>query len=403
MATPKDKKPVNQSVYHPALEHVSEYLASLYTEHPDKNIFFHGFEYCHRLSSLVRSASIELDLDSKTSDEAELVAWFYQVGRMFNYQNFKTESHRLLKEYLLAHDLPVAAIPGIHIFQLEDSGGINEHLIVDLLKDAILVLKFNFQDNFPGSLLKFEMESVFSKKYSPLKWDEFCFKELSESAFHTPWGTRHFAHLHHLKLLNLKETIDTETQNINSIAAPKNKKTNRSASLAAYNYFRISFRNHIELSAMADNRSHIMISVNSIMMGIMISFITYQNLPNTNPPLLFPVVVFIITGMTSLIFAIMAAKPRMWRNIHKGSDAYEILTHLSSYSNFAMLGLEQYEENLEIVLHDPELVKINLKKELYYLGKILDIKNRYLVFSYNIFMFGFLVSMFLFLAILIWA
>ena len=130
--------------------------------------------------------------------------------------------------------------------------------------------------------------------------------------------------------------------------------------------------------------------------------ITYQNLADTNPRLLFPFVVFIITGMTSLIFAIMAAKPRMWRNINKGSDEFEILTHLSSYSNFALLEIDQYEESLDIVLDDPKLVRINLKKELYYLGKILEIKNRYLVFSYNIFMFGFLVSMVLFLAILIW-
>lgn len=107
--------------------------------------------------------------------------------------------------------------------------------------------------------------------------------------------------------------------------------------------------------------------------------------------------------MTSLIFAILAAKPRMWRNITKHSSEEEILKHLTSYSDFANLSVEQYEEKLDQMFASRDLVKTNLKKELYYLGKILDTKNRYLVFSYNVFMFGFVVSMIIFLSMLIWS
>ncbi|MCB9331839.1 MAG: hypothetical protein H6574_12215 [Lewinellaceae bacterium] len=45
-------------------------------------------------------------------------------------------------------------------------------------------------------------------------------------------------------------------------------------------YFRANYANHIRLSAIADNKAHIMISVNSILLSVAISLLTYQTFTN---------------------------------------------------------------------------------------------------------------------------
>ena len=47
---------------------------------------------------------------------------------------------------------------------------------------------------------------------------------------------------------------------------------------------------------------------------------------------------------------------------------------------------------MEDVFNDSELLYGNMVRDLYYLGKVLDKKYRYLSISYNIFMVGFIAT-----------
>ncbi|HNB03356.1 MAG TPA: hypothetical protein PLV88_03610, partial [Methanoregulaceae archaeon] len=76
-------------------------------------------------------------------------------------------------------------------------------------------------------------------------------------------------------------------------------------------FFRANYANHIRLSAIADNKAHIMISVNSILMSVAISMLTYQSLTSKNPLFILPIVMFLMTSLTSLIFAVLSSRPRV--------------------------------------------------------------------------------------------
>ena len=54
----------------------------------------------------------------------------------------------------------------------------------------------------------------------------------------------------------------------------------------AQTFFRANYRNHINLSAIADNKANIMISVNAILISVIISALSYQNIPENNPAVL---------------------------------------------------------------------------------------------------------------------
>ena len=53
-----------------------------------------------------------------------------------------------------------------------------------------------------------------------------------------------------------------------------------------------------------------MISVNAILISVVISILSYRNIPDTNPMVLLPVVIFLVTGLTSLIFAVLSIRPK---------------------------------------------------------------------------------------------
>ena len=62
------------------------------------------------------------------------------------------------------------------------------------------------------------------------------------------------------------------------------------------------------------------------------------------------------------------------------------------FGNFVSLDLEQYEEAMDDMFRDGELIYGNMVRDLYFLGKVLDQKYKYLAMSYDVFMVGFIVT-----------
>jgi len=157
-------------------------------------------------------------------------------------------------------------------------------------------------------------------------------------------------------------------------------------------FFRSNYRNHINLSAIADNKANIMISVNSILISVLITFISYRNIAETQPMILLPTVLFLVTGLASLIFAVLSARPKVTALNGKLAKPEERKRNLVFFGNFVSLPLEEYEQAMDELFRDDKLLYGNMVRDLYQLGKVLDKKYRFLTVSYNIFMLGFVAT-----------
>ena len=73
--------------------------------------------------------------------------------------------------------------------------------------------------------------------------------------------------------------------------------------------FRTSYRTHIDLSGIADNKSNIMISINGIIISIVIASISPKI--DSNPWLLIPTSILLITSLSSMVYAVLSARPRV--------------------------------------------------------------------------------------------
>jgi len=104
-----------------------------------------------------------------------------------------------------------------------------------------------------------------------------------------------------------------------------------------------------------------------------------------------------MTGLASLIFAVLSARPKVTNVNENLQSLEERKKNIVFFGNFVNLKLDQYEEAMDAMFRDSELLYGNLTRDLYYLGKVLEKKYRYLTISYNIFMLGFAATVITFL------
>jgi len=173
-------------------------------------------------------------------------------------------------------------------------------------------------------------------------------------------------------------------------------KLGRKAQKAFDTFLRNSYRTHTNLSALADKKANILIRFNSILISILLIF--FKEILEIYPSILYSIFVFLITSLVSLAFATMAARPHMNEYIQSGDslDAHA-MEHLFFFGNFIKLPYEKYEAGMMNIMQDHQLIYNTMIRDIYNLGEILDIKFKYIKWSYNVFLVGLTITVISFL------
>ncbi|MBP7821766.1 MAG: hypothetical protein KA010_02505 [Saprospiraceae bacterium] len=156
-------------------------------------------------------------------------------------------------------------------------------------------------------------------------------------------------------------------------------------------FYRLTFHNHISLSSIADQKAHTIININSIIISILVSFLTYKSKTDANPMLLLPIIIFMVSALGSLVFAILSIRPKVTeRNKFTSPEDFDkIKNNIIFFGNFVHHDEIVFEKAISEVLQDKTLLQGNLSRDMYQLGKVLDRKYHYLNIAYTIFMVGF--------------
>ncbi|MBB6107957.1 Predicted metal-dependent phosphohydrolase, HD superfamily [Mucilaginibacter lappiensis] len=154
--------------------------------------------------------------------------------------------------------------------------------------------------------------------------------------------------------------------------------------------FRISSSNHQRLSNMADNKAHIMITVNSIILSAIISLVLRKLDEHSN--LLIPTFMLLSVSLLTMIFSILATRPSIPGGVFTHDDIEKKSVNLLFFGNFYRMPFEQYSEGMEKMMDDKDFLYGSLIRDNYSQGVVLGKKYRLLRASYNIFMFGLIIS-----------
>jgi predicted metal-dependent HD superfamily phosphohydrolase len=164
--------------------------------------------------------------------------------------------------------------------------------------------------------------------------------------------------------------------------------------------FRIIASNHANLSHMADNKAHIMISVNSIIMSVVISLLIRHLDENRN--LVLPTILLVLVCVSATIYAVLATRPNVSQGTFTREDIQAKKTNLLFFGNFHNMTLPDYDWAMKEMLGDRDYLYGSMIKDIYFLGVVLAKKYKYLRISYSIFMYGLILAMLAFAATMAW-
>jgi hypothetical protein len=162
--------------------------------------------------------------------------------------------------------------------------------------------------------------------------------------------------------------------------------------------FRTSYRTHIDLSHLADNKANIMISINGIIISILIASIAPKI--DANPWLLVPTSLLLLGCVASMIYSILAARPRVTSKVVTMDDIRSDASNILFFGNFVSLEEEEYVEGMKEIMLQTDRLYTNMIRDLYGLGKVLALKFRLLRTAYNVFMFSLVLGVVSFLLVI---
>ena len=147
--------------------------------------------------------------------------------------------------------------------------------------------------------------------------------------------------------------------------------------------FRTSYRTNMDLTSLADAKANIMISVNGLIVSILIASLAPGF--EKNPWLLLATSLFLLGCLCSLVFAVLAARPRVQSNVVTVESALKNRTNLLFFGNFNHMSQAEYVFAMKEVVQDPTQIYEMMMKDVYGIGSVLQKKYELLRKSYTIF------------------
>ncbi len=370
----------------------------LFKAKQDSRLLYHNYELAAKLVESIEEIGGHANLAPSSMEMLCVAAWFYPTGYLANYDQPTEETVKNIAEFLTAEDYPKAKTEKIKdLIRLVDAQKVPVNEEQEVFHDAFYALQHGETYLTKIALLQLEKELFQKTALSKEQWVQLQMQKLLTTKFYTPYGKLTFESDLANNILSTKGQLQKIKKKKNIFVEPTTPNAFQDLEPAVPNraiqtFFRTNYRNHINLSAIADNKANIMISVNAILLSVLISLMTYKNLAETKPMILMAIIVFFITGLTSLIFAVLSARPKVTAVNKQAKDKILQQKNIVFFGNFVHLDLDEYEEAMDAVFRDSELMYGNMVRDLYFLGKVLDKKYRYLTTSYNIFMVGFVAT-----------
>ena len=148
--------------------------------------------------------------------------------------------------------------------------------------------------------------------------------------------------------------------------------------------FRTNYRVNMDLTSLADTKANIMISINGLIVSILIASIAPGI--EKNPWLLIPTSLFLVGCLISLIYAVLAARPRVQSNLVTRESALENRTNVLFFGNFHHLSQDDYVYVMKEVVQDPTQIYEMMIKDIYGVGSVLQKKYEMIRRSYSVFL-----------------
>lgn len=384
------------------------------TEHFRKNVpaefVYHDLQHTRNVVDAVVAIAENYQLDQQSIDVLQIAAWFHDSGYDKGAKDHEQRGCEYARAYFSQLDFSKEDLENVCACILATKPPQDpKNLLQQILCDADLshLGRKTYWDRC--GRVRQEMLITKSIVMSEQEWVEFELEFMQKHHYHTPIAIQLFQkrkdkHIKQLKKqklrLNPQEVLTVEE------VAKRDKKKKKKGNLILPNskndinqlnlgrgvetMYRTTYRTHINLSSIADNKANIMLSINAIIISIIISTLVPSF--ETNTKLIFPTLLMLVVCLGAMVFAILSTRPKITEGKFTRDDIENKKSNLLFFGNFYNMSLDDFHWGMMEMIKDKDFLYSSMTRDLYFLGVVLAKKYKYLRVCYSIFMYGLIVT-----------
>ncbi len=386
------------------LTKIEGFVTELYNSKTPQTLFFHDISHT---KEVVEAANLIGNKTGLNGDEMEILlisAWFHDVGYTERHDKHEAISIEIASKYLEAEGyenkklqqvLKCIAVTEIPQEPTNDM----EAALCD--SDMIHLSQDEFIEK--TSRIRKELNALSGKNLNKTDYLKITIDFFNSHTYKTKYGIEVLSVGKESNKEKLMKSLEKKTKkskknkkNKNLKLQIKNTEKIKSPTRGVESMFRLTANNQISLSSIADNKANILITVNSIILSLIITWLFEKF--SDYPKLIIPTLIFLLSSLVTIVFAILTTRPKISSGTFTKEELDSKNVNLLFFGNFYNMSLEDYEWAIKDMMKDYDGLYGNMIKDQYYLGKVLAKKYKRLRIAYNIFMFGIVFSVLVFIA-----
>lgn len=376
-----------------------KYVSTLLNDELKHHYMYHNLSHTQRV---VAAAKEIIEGEKVVEDEANkiiLAAWFHDTGYTNSNDNHEEESVAILKSFLKDKNVFENFTKAVSDLILATKmGNEPQNLSEKIIRDADCA---HFKDkdySEVSELLRNEWELSVGKHYNDIKWIEENISFFTKHhRYYTDYALENWQKGKDKNLAALfkklskqeKEKRKTETKAV-ELELKKNKAKLPERGIETM--FRVTLKNHITLSNIADTKANILLSVNAIIVSLALSNLLPKLDNPSNNHLIIPTIIFVSFTVASIVLSVLATRPNVTSGKFTKEDVKAKKVNLLFFGNFHKMSLVNFEWAMNEMMKDKDYLYGSMTKDLYFLGLVLDKKYKILRITYTVFMIGIIVS-----------
>ena len=394
--------------YQELLKKTEDYVNLFYSEHPDATLLYHNQKHTAEVLNNTKRIADHFQLDDRLFFIVSAAACFHDTGHLIkSNETHELKSAALAQTFLSSIGVNEEDIAEIKKCILATSMPQKpETLTEKIICDADL---YNLGTNTfreKNKLMRKEMEAINNNKIDGITWRASSISLLENHHYHTQYcqllldktkaeNLSDLKNKQQEKIAKVKSAdglavIDEEKQlsDLNTPVGaklPKIKKKDRPVK-GVETMFRLSSSNNIRISVMADNKAHIMISVNSIIISVVLGLII-KNL-DEHKNLIIPTMILLAVNVGTIIYSVLATRPKVAGGVFTQEQVADKSVNLLFFGSFYKMNFKEYDEGIKLMMADKDFLYGTLTKDIFWQGKVLGRKYKLLRTSYTIFLYG---------------
>ena len=380
-----------------------KYVIQYLNENLDNKFVYHNLSHTQDVVKKANELAELIDLKKTDKLHLMLSAWFHDTGYTKKIDNHEAESVKIVSAFLEDHNVSENDIKSISDLILATTMNYEpKNELEKIIRDADCAHIGSKKFSNVTELLRKEWELACSKTLSEEEWLSMNIDFLSNN--HRFYTNEASAKWDKTKSKNLAQLLKTQNKLNQDTTKLKHKKEELSfkknkvdlPERGIETMFRVTLKNHITLSNIADTKANILLSVNAIIVSLVLSNLVSKLDNPSNQYLIVPTVVFVLFTVASIILSILATRPNVTSGKFTKEDVANKKVNLLFFGNFHKMSLKDFEWAMGEMMQDRDYLYSSMKKDLYFLGLVLDKKYKILRLTYSVFMIGIIVSVIVF-------